>query len=115
MIRLIPAAIFFLLGCFIFVSEVVGLFRFRYVLDRMHAVALGDTLGILFIVLGVIVLRGSFLLSLKMLLIPVFLFLTSPVLTHLLAEAEVLNHGRSGCEYTEEYRTDTCVETEEHV
>ena len=105
MIQLILAGICFLLGSFLFVSEVIGLFRFRYVMDRMHAAALGDTLGIFCIVLGVIILRGAVLPGLKLLLIPVFLFLTSPVLTHLLAEAEVLNHGCINCEYQEEIRS----------
>ena len=113
MIRLILACVCFLLAAFLYITEVVGLFRFRYVLDRMHAAALGDTLGIVFVVLGVIVLRGALLPSLKMLLIPVFLFLTSPVLTHLLAEAEVETHGCANCEYEEEDRTCLCAEMEE--
>lgn len=105
MIRLILAALCFLMAGFVFITEVLGLFRFRYVLDRMHAAALGDTLGIFLVVLGVIILRGALLPSLKLLLIPVFLFLTSPVVTHLLAEAEVLEHGCRNCEYREEDRT----------
>lgn len=113
MIRLIVASVFFLLAAFVFVTEVLGLFRFRYVLDRMHAAALGDTLGILLVVLGVIVLRGGLFPTLKLLLIPAFLFLTSPVVTHTLAEAEVLNHGCPNCEYEEEDRTCCCGEKED--
>ena len=104
MIQVILAGICFLLSGFLFVTEIIGLFRFRYVLDRMHAAALGDTMGIVFLVLGVIILRGAVLPGLKLLLIPLFLFLTSPVLTHMLAEAEVLNHGCANCEYEEEIR-----------
>ena len=42
MMQVILAGICFLLSGFLFVTEVIGLFRFRYVLDRMHAAALGD-------------------------------------------------------------------------
>ena len=37
---------FFLFGLFVFFSAVLGLFRFDYVLNRMHAAAVGDSLGI---------------------------------------------------------------------
>ena len=113
MIRLILASLCFLLAAFVFVTEVLGLFRFRYVLDRMHAAALGDTMGIVLVVLGVIILRGALLPGLKLLLIPVFLFLTSPVLTHLLAEAEVLEHRCANGEYTEADRTCTVAGKED--
>lgn len=113
MIRIILACVCFALAAFLFITEVLGLFRFRYVLDRMHAVALGDTMGIVFVVLGVIFLRGAVVPGLKLLLIPVFLFLTSPVLTHLLAEAEVMEHGCPNCEYEEEDRTLQCAGKED--
>ena len=46
MIRLIFAGLFLVLGLFMFVSEVLGFYKFTYVMNRMHAAALGDTLGI---------------------------------------------------------------------
>ena len=60
MIRLILAAACFLLAGAVFVTEVLGLFRFRYVLDRMHAAALGDTLGIFLVGAGIDSLRMRF-------------------------------------------------------
>lgn len=33
----------FLFGLFVFFSAVLGLFRFDYVLNRMHAAAVGDS------------------------------------------------------------------------
>ena len=112
MIQWILASVCFLLAAFLFITEVIGLFRFRYVLDRIHAAALGDTMGIALVVLGVIILRGAVLPGLKLLLIPIFLFLTSPVLTHLLAKAEVLEHRCANCEYEEEDRTCLCAKEE---
>lgn len=75
-------------GLFVFFTAVLGLYRFGYVLNRMHAAAVGDALGIFCILLGVILLHGLTLPSLKALLILVFLWITSPVATHLIAQAE---------------------------
>lgn len=47
LIRFVLSALFTLAGLFVLVSGVVGVFRFRYSMNRMHAAALGDTLGIL--------------------------------------------------------------------
>ena len=59
MIRLILAALFLALGLFLFFSEVVGFYRFRYVMNRMHAAAIGDTLGIASIVIATAILTGG--------------------------------------------------------
>ena len=54
----------------------------------MHAAALGDTLGILFILAGLMALVGFGFHALRMGLIIVFLWLASPVASHLLAKGE---------------------------
>ena len=104
MIRLILAALFLALGIFLFFSEVVGFYRFRYVMNRMHAAAIGDTLGIASIVIAVAILTGEFNATCKLILIIVFMFLTGPVLTHLIASEEVASHRPSKDEYREEDR-----------
>lgn len=80
------------LGVFVFFTSVVGIFRLRYVLNRMHAAALCDALGIFLILVGLILLRGWSVVSVKLLLVLVFLWLTSPVASHLIAEMEVKTH-----------------------
>lgn len=77
-------------GLFVFFSAVLGLYRLDYVLNRMHAAAVGDALGIFCILMGLILLHGWSLPAAKTLLIFVFLWLTSPVASHLIAEMEVL-------------------------
>ena len=37
---------------------VIGIYRFHYILNRMHAAAMLDSLGILFVILGLMVLSG---------------------------------------------------------
>ena len=79
----------FLFGLFVFFSAVLGLFRFEYVLNRMHAAAVWDSLGIFCVLIGLVFLHGWSLPAAKTLLIFVFLWLTSPVASHLIAAMEV--------------------------
>lgn len=90
----------FLFGLFVFFSAVLGLYRLDYVLNRMHAAAVGDALGIFCILLGLIFLHGFSLAAFKTLLILLFLWLTSPVASHLIAQMEVMTNDnlRSECE-----------------
>ena len=76
-------------GVFVFFTAVLGLYRFGYVLNRMHAAAVGDSLGIFCVLIGLMLLHGWSLSAAKTLLIFVFLWLTSPVCSHLVAEMEV--------------------------
>ncbi len=88
-VRFLAGAAFLLAGVVIFLIEMAGVFRFRYVLNRMHAAAMGDTLGIGFCLLGLIVMNGLNVTSLKLFLVIVFLWFSSPVSSHLIARLEV--------------------------
>ena len=101
MIRVILAGIFLAFGVFMFFSEIVGFYKFTYVMNRMHAAAMGDTLGIGSILIAVGILTGELVPILKLVLILVFMFLTGPVVTHLIAGAEVETHKNAGHEYRE--------------
>jgi len=101
MIRLILAGLFLLLAVFVFFSEVLGFYKFRYVMNRMHAAAMGDTLGIASVLIAVAILTGEAVPIFKLALILVFMFLTGPVVTHLIAGAEVETHRSAGHEYRE--------------
>ncbi len=101
MIRLILAGLFLLLALFVFFSEVLGFYKFRYVMNRMHAAAMGDTLGIGSVLIAVAILTGEAVPILKLALILIFMFLTAPVVTHLIAGAEAETHRGAGHEYRE--------------
>lgn len=79
---------FLLAGLGVFAVQVFGVFKFDYVLNRMHAAAMGDTLGIGISLVGLIILSGWNFASLKMALIIVFLWNASPVSSHLIARLE---------------------------
>lgn len=88
-IRLIAGCAFLAGGIFIFFTELFGLFRFHYVLNRMHAAAMGDTLGIGACLFGLIIFSGFNFTSLKLLLIIIFLWFASPVSSHVLSRLEI--------------------------
>lgn len=88
-VRFLAGALLLLCGLGIFLIEMIGVFRFKYVLNRMHAAAMGDTLGIGFSLVGLILLNGLNFTSLKLLLVIVFLWFASPVSSHLIARLEV--------------------------
>lgn len=89
-----------LTGLGIFLLQIFGVFKFKYVLNRMHAAAMGDTLGIGVSLTGLMILSGLNVTSLKMALVIVFLWLASPVSSHLIARLEVVTneHLAENCE-----------------
>ena len=92
------------LGLGIFVLQIFGVYKFKYVLNRMHAAAMGDTLGIGVSLTGLIILSGFNVTSVKIGLIIVFLWLASPVSSHLISRLEVVTneHLAEYCELPED-------------
>ena len=88
-IRFIFGALFMLCGLLIFLIEMIGVFRFKYVLNRMHAAAMGDTLGIACSLIGLMMISGLNFTSLKLFCVIVFLWFSSPTSSHLIARLEV--------------------------
>ena len=101
MIRLVLAGLFLALSLFVFLSEVVGFYRFNYVMNRMHAAACGDTVGIGAAVIAAAILWARPSAVFKLALV---LFLTGPAMTHLIAGAEVDSHRGAGKDYREDDR-----------
>ena len=93
-IRFLLGALLLLSGTFFIVSSVVGNFRFRYVLARMHAAGLGDTLGTLLLFAGILILCGFSVFTLKLLLIILLMWTTGAASSHLIMQMEI-NSGSS--------------------
>lgn len=83
--RVIAAISLISIGAIFTLISVIGVFRFKFVLNRMHSAALADTCGLLFIIAGLIVMSGFTFMSLKLILVVVIFWLTSPVSGHLLS------------------------------
>ena len=88
-IRFFVGTAFLLGGLTVFGIELFGVFHYKYVLNRMHAAALGDTLGIALCMLGLVIFSGFNFTSVKMILVVVFLWFASPVASHMVARFEV--------------------------
>ena len=89
-IRFAASAVCMVLGLVFMVSAVFGVNKFRHALNRMHAAALGDTLGILFVILSLMIIRGFSLDSLKLLMVIVFFWIASPVSGHMISRLEAM-------------------------
>ncbi|MGN0203892.1 MAG: cation:proton antiporter [Coprococcus sp.] len=87
--RFFIAAVLIMIGILIMAIQTFGIFKLRYVLNRMHAAAMGDSLGIFMIIIGLIIVFGISYASLKLLTVLVLFWFASPVCSHLLAKLEV--------------------------
>lgn len=88
--RFAAAALCLGIGLLFMLLAVFGVNRFRRALNRMHAAALGDTLGILFVLLSLIIIRGFSMDSLKLLVVILFFWVASPVSGHMLSRLEAM-------------------------
>jgi multicomponent Na+:H+ antiporter subunit G len=75
------------LGGLILVIGAFGIVRLPDFWSRVHAAGMIDTLGSAFIILGMILQAGLTLVTLKLLLIGLFLFITGPTATHAISNA----------------------------
>ena len=110
-IRFVAGTGLLIVGLGIFALEIFGVFKFRYVLNRMHAAAMGDTLGLGASLVGLILLSGFHITSVKMALVLLFLWLASPVASHLIARLEVVTneHLAEDCELpTDKWEDELC-------
>ncbi|MCR5106534.1 MAG: monovalent cation/H(+) antiporter subunit G [Lachnospiraceae bacterium] len=87
-IRLLIGLSLLIIGVVIFASEIIGIFKMKYVLNRMHAAAMGDTLGLLSSLLGLMIISGLNFTTLKMVFVIAFMWFTSPVSSHLISRME---------------------------
>ena len=78
-----------LLSCGAFLCAVggLGVLRLPDFYSRQHAAGITDTLGAAFVLIGLMLQSGFTLNAAKLVMILVFLLLTSPVATHAIAQA----------------------------
>ena len=79
------------IGAFFVLVGGIGILRMPDLFTRMHPAGITDSAGAGFILLGLLPQSGDWLVSVKLALIFVFLLFTSPVATHALAHAALLD------------------------
>ncbi len=80
-------------GLFFFFTGTVGLLRFPDVYTRSHAAGKCDTLGAQLILLGLALVSGWNIESVKLIMIIAFLMLANPTATHAMIRAAL--HSRA--------------------
>ena len=79
--------VFILGGVFFIVTGAIGVVRMPDVYCRLHAGGMTDTMGAGFILLGLSFQAGISLVTARLLIIWLFILVTSPISTHALARA----------------------------
>jgi multicomponent Na+:H+ antiporter subunit G len=93
-ILFVLGTLFIILGLFVCFASIYGNYKFKYVCNRMQATAMQDTLGLLSILLGLICYNGFNFVSLKLLLVVVFFWVSSPVCSHLIVRMEATTNSK---------------------
>lgn len=78
-------------GAFFVMTGSIGLMRMPDFFSRTHPAGLIDTLGAVLIIGGLLLQSDEFAVSIKLVLILVFLFLTNPTAAHALAHAALVS------------------------
>ena len=78
-------------GSFFAIIGAVGIYRFPDFWARLHAASISDSAGVILLLLGMALQAGLTLVTVKLLLIGVFLFITGPTTTHATANAALVS------------------------
>ena len=89
-IRTIITGVFIGIGCFFIIVTAIGVVRFPDFYSRLHPAGKTDTVGQAFVLIGLMIYEGFSLVSIKLMIIVVFIFIASPTATHALAQAAFL-------------------------
>ncbi len=90
------AIVFILAGIFFFFVGVVGILRFPDFYTRLHAAGKADSLAAVLVVIGVALYNlqeinpGNILVSIKIILIAVFIYMASATATHALTKGALV-------------------------
>tara|TARA_B100001989_G_C24330707_1_gene359839 strand:+ start:345 stop:638 length:294 start_codon:yes stop_codon:yes gene_type:complete len=85
-----------IIGLMIVFIGSIGLFKFRDFLTRTHAASVIDTLGVMLIIFGLMFDEGFNILSLKLFILFLLVFISCSTTSYLLAQAYYKNHKKSG-------------------
>ncbi len=88
-IRYIIAAILLICGVAAAAVSILGVFRFRFVMNRMHCAAIIDTVSMAAICGGLMVATGSLEYIPKLFAALVILWVGSPIASHLVGRMEI--------------------------
>ena len=88
-LRFVIAAVLMAGGVLSGAIAILGVFRFRFVMNRMHCAAILDTLSMAGIFGGLMVAKASLAFTHKLLAALVVLWVGSPIASHLVSRMEI--------------------------
>ena len=88
----ILSGILVFLGSLSIIVGLLGVYRMPDFYTRLHAASVIDTLGTILILFGLILYAGLNIVSIKLLLILIFILITTPTAAHALAKSAL--HGK---------------------
>jgi multicomponent Na+:H+ antiporter subunit G len=91
-IRFGLTAVLLIIGLFLMATGVIAQYRFKYVLNRMHAASMGDSLGLFLVVIAMCISAPDWVTVVKLLLVSLFIWITSPTGGHLIARLELTSN-----------------------
>ena len=102
-LRFCVIALFLLASLGMAVISVAGVFKFKFILNRIHAAAICDSFALLLGMIGIGVAYGLSFATVKVILIVLLVWVASPVSGHLIARLEVTTdkHLTEECEVRE--------------
>jgi multicomponent Na+:H+ antiporter subunit G len=81
-------------GSFFMVVSAIGIVRFPDFWSRLHAASVGDSGGMILLIAGMCLQSGLTLITVKLIAIGIFLFITGPTATHAVANAALVTGWR---------------------
>ena len=87
--KFILVTFFIVFGIVMELIAIYGVNKFHFVLNRMHAAAIGDTMALGFVIFGLIIAKGFSFAALKLLIVLICLWTASAVSSHVLSRMEI--------------------------
>ena len=88
-IRELIATILLLIGFFFIAISAIGVIRLPDFYSRLHSSGIGETLGLMISFLGLAVFEGLNLMTIKLFIVFLLVFLANPIGTHILGQAAI--------------------------
>jgi multicomponent Na+:H+ antiporter subunit G len=83
--------LFIVAGVFFMVTGSLGVLRMPEFFTRLHPAGIVDSFGAPLVLIGVVIQNGMTIFSGKIILLILFIFITSPTATHALAKAALFS------------------------
>ncbi len=89
MILFVLSAVCLGAGMITIAIAVFGVYKFDYIMNRMHCAAIIDALGLFLILLGLLIASHDMAYAPKLILVLVFQWVGSPIASHMVGRLEV--------------------------